>query len=84
MYWTDRGYWEDIGTGKIQRANLDGSNVEDLVTQGLDDPDGIALNVANGKMYGQIGVQIKSNVRILMAQTSKTSSLDCNIQSILP
>ena len=43
-------YWTDVGTGKIQRANLDGSNVQDLVT-GLAFPDGIALDVAGGKMY---------------------------------
>lgn len=45
MYWTD---WE---TDKIQRANLDGSQVEDLVTTGLDYPSGLALDVAGGKMY---------------------------------
>ena len=44
-------YWTDAGTEKIQRANLDGSNVQDLVTQGLSDPRGIALDVAGGKMY---------------------------------
>ncbi|RKU07854.1 hypothetical protein C6501_17215, partial [Candidatus Poribacteria bacterium] len=44
-------YWTDSGTDKIQRANLDGSNVEDLVTQGLDIPGDIALDVAGGKMY---------------------------------
>ena len=43
IYWTD--------DDKIQRANLDGSNVENLVTQGLVDPEGIALDVAGGKMY---------------------------------
>ena len=44
-------YWTDSGTDKIQRANLDGSNVEDLVTQGLDIPGSIALDVSGGKMY---------------------------------
>ena len=39
MYWTDRG------TDKIQRADLDGSNVEDLVTSGLSGPFGIALDL---------------------------------------
>ena len=38
-------YWTDSGTEKIQRANLDGSNVENLVT-GLRDPGGIALNLS--------------------------------------
>ena len=46
MYWTD-----DRRTDKIQRANLDGSNIEDLVTQGLSGPAGIALDVEGGKMY---------------------------------
>ena len=44
-------YWTDFETAKIQRANLDGSNVQDLVTRGLSQPDGIALDVAGGKMY---------------------------------
>ena len=43
-------YWTDAGRGKIQRANLNGSNIQDLVT-GLETPDGIALDVAGGKMY---------------------------------
>ena len=40
-------YWTDFGTEKIQRANLDGSNVEDLVTTGLSFPFGIALEVSD-------------------------------------
>ncbi|RIK75032.1 hypothetical protein DCC62_14100, partial [candidate division KSB1 bacterium] len=44
MYWTDPGY------ARIQRANLDGSVVEDIVI-GLSFPYGIALDLAAGKMY---------------------------------
>ena len=44
-------YWTDYGTDKIQRVNLDGSNVQNLVTRGLDVPAGIALDIAGGKMY---------------------------------
>ena len=54
-------YWTDSGTGgqnalqndKIQRANLDGSNVETLLTyqNQLRVPRGIALDVTAGKMY---------------------------------
>ncbi len=44
-------YWTDAGTDKIQRVNLDGSNVQDLVTSGLTSPFGIALDIAGGKMY---------------------------------
>ena len=43
-------YWVDRGTDKLQRANLDGSQVEDLVT-GLGDPAGVALDMAGGKVY---------------------------------
>ena len=42
MYWTS--------AGRIQRANLDGSNIEDLVT-GLDSPRRLALDVVGGKIY---------------------------------
>ena len=46
VYWiTSR--WRRI---KIQRTKLDGSNIEDLVTD-LDEPRGIALDVSGGKMY---------------------------------
>ena len=45
-----RIYWTDWTINKIQRADLDGSDVEDLVT-GLGQPEGIALDVVNGKMY---------------------------------
>jgi len=45
MYWTDQN-----GPQKIQRANLNGTSVENLVT-GLSIPSGIALDVAAGKMY---------------------------------
>ena len=42
MYWTDKD--------RIQRANLDGSQVEDVLTR-LPKPRSIALDVAAGKMY---------------------------------
>ena len=44
-------YWAEGGSIKIQRSNLDGSGVEDLVTSGLAAPSDIALDVAGGKMY---------------------------------
>ena len=44
-------YWTDMSTHKIQRADLDGSNVEDVVTRGLDTPVGLAVDVSAGKMY---------------------------------
>ncbi|MEM7126197.1 MAG: fibronectin type III domain-containing protein [Chloroflexota bacterium] len=44
-------YWADVNSDKIQRADLDGSNREDLVTSGLTSPNGIALDSTAGKMY---------------------------------
>ena len=45
-------YWSDNGTDKIQRSNLDGSSVEDLVTKPtLSAPVGIALDISGGKIY---------------------------------
>jgi len=45
-----RMYWADAQTGKIQRANLDGSGLEDIVTN-LDNPHGIAVDPLAGKVY---------------------------------
>ena len=47
MYWSTR---EGGGSGKIQRANLDGTNVEDLVSR-VDPTGEIALDLGAGKMY---------------------------------
>ncbi len=46
MYWTNAGSWD-----RIQRADIDGTNVEDLVTTGLSEPIDLALDVAENKMY---------------------------------
>ena len=48
---TPKIYWTDTGTGKIRRANLDGSGVEDLVISGLRRPDLIAVDPRAGKIY---------------------------------
>ena len=44
-------YWSDEGTRKIQRANLDGSAVEDLIAFGLSKPVGVDLDPTAGKIY---------------------------------
>ena len=75
-------FWVDYGTDKIQRANLDGSNIEDLVTQGIIDPHGIALDVEGGKMYWADSVTHKiqranldgSNVEDLVTQGLRSPS----------
>ena len=44
-------YWIEQGSKKVRCANLDGSNVQDLITTGLDKPFGIALDVSDDKVY---------------------------------
>ena len=46
----NRMYWADAQTQKIQRANLDGTNLEDVVITGPF-PLGLGLDVAGGKIY---------------------------------
>ena len=48
---TGKIYWTDPGAKKIRRANLDGSQAEDLVSRGLEYPSGLALDEAGDKMY---------------------------------
>ena len=43
-------YWTDDGAGQIRRADLDGSNIENLVS-GLADPVGVALDLTAGRLY---------------------------------
>ena len=44
-------YWTELAPGKVRRANLDGSDVEDLVSSVPLGPRSIALDVSGGKMY---------------------------------
>ena len=44
-------YWLELGSEKVRSANLDALNVQELVTRGLDQPFGIALDISSGKMY---------------------------------
>ena len=44
-------YWVDHRVDKIQRANLDGSGLEDVIDSGLSQPEGIALDVSARKIY---------------------------------
>jgi len=43
-------YWTDTGTGKIQRSDLDGSNVTDMII-GLSSPTNIAVDATGGRIY---------------------------------
>jgi len=51
IYWTE--YGNSAGSDVIRRSNLDGSNVETLLTaaDGLDTPQHIAVDPAAGKIY---------------------------------
>lgn len=44
-------YVTDRVKNRIFRANLDGSNITDIVSTGLQDPNGIAVDVSGGKLY---------------------------------
>lgn len=46
----EKMYWSDDGTDKIQRSNLNGSNIEDIITS-ASNPKGIALDTDNNKIY---------------------------------
>lgn len=47
IYYCD---FQSSGVGKVLRMNLDGSGIEELVA-GLSSPYGVAINLAEGKMY---------------------------------
>src|SRR5205814_2722375 len=52
IYWTsnDSLNASSNASGKVRRANLDGTNIQDLVT-GMNYPYGAALDIAGGKIY---------------------------------
>jgi len=44
-------YWTDTSSDKVQSSNLDGSNVQDIVTTGLISPQTLAVDQTNGQFY---------------------------------
>ncbi len=54
----DKLYWSDGGAGKIQRSDLDGTNVEDILT-GLPGPGDLAIDPYAGKIYFTSGLGIQ-------------------------
>ncbi len=44
-------YWTDAGSDRIQRSDLDGSGVEDVIDIGLVTPRGLAVDQPGGKLY---------------------------------
>jgi low density lipoprotein receptor-related protein 5/6 len=65
MYWTESGLYSRFY--KLRRANLDGSDVEDVIpTEALRRPKGIALDLAAGKIYwggGTVSQEDKGRIR---------------------
>jgi DNA-binding beta-propeller fold protein YncE len=49
VYWTDLDRLDD-GQGSIQRSNLDGSDVQTLLS-GIDEADGLAIDLVHGRLY---------------------------------
>ena len=63
-----RMYWIDAGlSGKIQRANLDGTQMEDLVTDLVGSPRNLALDPGGDKMYWTDGGTTRHRSRIQRA-----------------
>ena len=48
---------ENDQSARLQRANLDGSNVEVLITTELGDIDDMNLDVENGKIYWRVRIE---------------------------
>ena len=44
-------YWIDSNGSKIRRADLDGSNIENIITTGLNSPGDIAVDFVRGQIY---------------------------------
>ena len=61
MYWTARVVSPFSDAGIIQRSNLDGTNVETLLT-GLHKPENIALDLVAGAMYWTDGGILRANL----------------------
>ena len=72
-------YWVDHAASMIQRARLDGSGLQDLVTRGLRLPEGIALDIAGRKMFWtdrDTGKVLRSNLNGTGIQEVLTSLND--------
>ena len=72
-------YWTDEATGKIQRANLDGSNIEDLVAiGGASQLSSIALDVPSAsKNWARLSLPVIAPVYVGI-----TFSLDLMIENV--
>ena len=81
-------YWLILEHDKIQRADLDGANVEDIITGLSDDPLDLAVDVSGGKVYwthryGQIYIRRADldggNVEDLLIRTERAEPSDIDL-----
>ena len=69
-------YWTDDVADKIQRADADGSNVEDVLT-GLNQPTGLDIDTVHGKIYWTNRQQIqRANLDGTNIETLYTDSVN--------
>jgi hypothetical protein len=60
-------YWTDYVVDVVRRSNLDGSHVQDLYVVGSNrNPDGIGLNLAEGKVYWGQTTEMFENISKIM------------------
>jgi DNA-binding beta-propeller fold protein YncE len=70
-------FWTDFSTGKIERANLDGSARQVLVMGSPGNPHGIVLDAANGHMYWtEYGADTSQGHSIRRANLNGTDVVD--------
>ena len=74
-------FWTDQGTAKIQRMNLDGTNVETLVSGLIKNPDYITLDLTGRKMYWSMAGYIDgtNESKIQCANLDGT-----NVENVIP
>lgn len=48
---SEKLYWSDSTKDRIQRSNLDGSGIEDVIVNGLNTTDGLAVDSTGRKIY---------------------------------
>lgn len=51
-------YWSDNGSKKVQRSNLDGTGIEDILESFVTSPVAVALDLTAGKIYWSDGARL--------------------------
>jgi sugar lactone lactonase YvrE len=56
-------YWADISNRKIQRANLNGTDIEDIINLGANSSQGIALDLVADKIYWCLKIGLTGKIQ---------------------